>query len=104
MSVIFIAGGAVWMAVLAAVVGGALAGATNGVLIGYLRLRAFLTTIVMFLILRAVYDILIVRFAARIQMSDIDNPAFNYVGDGTVLGTPVSFASRSCSRCSAMSS
>ena len=91
-AVIFIAGGAVWMAVLAAVAVGALAGAINGVLIGYMRLRAFLTTIVMFLILRAVYDILIVRFAARIQMSDIDNPAFNYVGDGTLLGLPVSFA------------
>jgi ribose transport system permease protein len=91
-SVIFIFGGSVWMAALAAIAVGALAGSINGFLIGYMRLRAFLTTIVMFLILRSVYDILIVRFAKLIQLSDVDNPGFNFVGDSTVLGLPVSFA------------
>ncbi|MEI9402580.1 ABC transporter permease [Mesorhizobium argentiipisi] len=90
-SVIYILGGPVWLAALSAVAVGALAGSINGVLVGYMRMRAFLTTIVTFLILRAVYDILTVRFANLIQTSDVDNASFNFIGDGTIAGLPMSF-------------
>ena len=39
-------------------------GAINGYLVGFLRLRAFLTTLVTFIIGRALFDILVVNFAA----------------------------------------
>ena len=38
---------------------GALLGAVNGVLIGYLRLRAFLTTLITLIIYRSAYDLLL---------------------------------------------
>src|SRR4051794_32530523 len=81
---VHIAEAPVWLALLAALATGAVLGAANGVLVGYLRLRAFLTTLVTFIIGRAVYDILIVNFAAGIQMSFVDNQVWDFVGDGTI--------------------
>ena len=60
----FIFGWPVWAALLAAIATGIVWGSLNGVLIGYMRLRAFLTTLVTFIIGRAIYDILVVNFAA----------------------------------------
>jgi ribose transport system permease protein len=57
-AVIYILGGPIWLALLAALATGAVVGAANGLLIGYLRLRAFLTTLVTFTILHAIYSIL----------------------------------------------
>ena len=48
----------------------------NGYLVGYLRLRAFLTTLVTFIIGRALFDILVVDFAARIQLSASTPPIY----------------------------
>src|SRR4029078_8090827 len=52
----------VWAALAAALATGGLYGAINGYLVGYLRLRAFLTTLVTFIIGRALFDILVVDF------------------------------------------
>ena len=45
---------------------GALLGAVNGVLIGYFRLRAFLTTLITLIIYRALYDLLTADYATLI--------------------------------------
>lgn len=72
---------------------GAAVGAINGTLIGYLRLRAFLTTLVMLIILRAVVDIIALRFGSTL-ITDYDIVGieiFDWLADGTVLGIPTSF-------------
>jgi ribose transport system permease protein len=89
-STFFIFGLPVWVALLAAVATGMVFGALNGFLIGYLRLRAFLTTLVTFIIGRALYDILVVNFAADVQMSTVTSPVWDFIGDGTVHGFSIS--------------
>lgn len=80
----------VWVALLAAISVGAAFGAINGFLIGYVRLRAFLTTLVTFIIGRAIYDILVVNFASQVQLSDVSSDLWDYIGDGTVFGIAIS--------------
>jgi len=58
-----------WVALAASLAAGLVFGAINGFLIGYLKLRAFITTLVTFIIGRALYDILVVDFGSQIQMS-----------------------------------
>jgi len=87
---LFIFGLPVWVAGLAALLTGAVFGALNGYLIGYLQLRAFLTTLVTFIIGRALFDILIVNFAAQIQLSTMQSDLWDFIGDSTVLGFSVS--------------
>ncbi len=86
----FILGLPVWVALLATLATGLVFGALNGFLIGYLRLRAFLTTLVTFIIGRAIYDILVVNFAAQVQMSTFQSDLWDFIGDGTVFGFSVS--------------
>src|SRR5450756_3242222 len=47
--------------IIVTMVFGALLGAVNGVLIGYLRLRAFITTLITLIIYRSTFDLLIQR-------------------------------------------
>src|SRR4029079_3836115 len=89
-STFFIFGFPVWAAFLSAVAVGMVFGAINGYLIGYLRLRAFLTTLVTLVIGRALYDILIINFAAQVQQSDITSEIWDFIGDGKIMGLSVS--------------
>ena len=89
-SSVFILGLPVWVGFLAAVATGATFGAINGYLIGFMRLRAFLTTLVTFIIGRSIYDILVVNFAAQIQTSSITSVTWDFIGDGRILGLSVS--------------
>lgn len=82
-----------WAVVPVVLATGALVGLINGLLIGYLRLRAFLTTLAMLIIVRAVVDTLGLNFGRKIGMAFADAPAFEYLGTGTLLGIPVNFAS-----------
>src|SRR5262245_38423359 len=68
-----------WMALGAALLTGIACGSLNGFLIGYLRLRAFLTTLVTFIIGRALYDLLIVKFAAQVQLSSVTSDVWDYI-------------------------
>ena len=85
-STFFIFEAPVWLAFLAAIATGLIFGALNGYLIGYLRLRAFLTTLVTFIIGRALFDILVVNYGAQIQMSMASSDLWDFIGDGTIYG------------------
>jgi ribose transport system permease protein len=78
----------VGLAVLGTLVSGALLGAINGLLIGYLRLRAFLTTLITLIIFRSLYEILSVQFSTEIAGNLPDSAAWAFLGDGTFLGLP----------------
>src|SRR3954454_5791027 len=67
---------------------GALLGAVNGFLIGYLRLRAFITTLITLIIYRSAYDLLIQRYSNTIASAFPDIPSWNFIGDGAVFGIP----------------
>ncbi|RTZ98509.1 MAG: ABC transporter permease [Deltaproteobacteria bacterium] len=85
-SVFFIFAMPVWVAFLAATAAGLIFGAINGYLIGYIRLRAFLTTLVTLIIGRAFFEILIVHFSSQAQMSQVSSDIWDFIGDGTVFG------------------
>lgn len=70
-------------AVAATLLSGALLGAVNGVLIGYFRLRAFLTTLITLIVYRALYDILIADYSTAIAGGLPDSLAWDFVGTGT---------------------
>lgn len=64
-------------------------GAVNGVLIGYLRLRAFLTTLITLIVFRAIYDLLVAEHAVAIAMGFPESPFWDLMGYGTFGGLPV---------------
>jgi ribose transport system permease protein len=76
-----------------AVLFGAAIGSINGVLIGYLRLRAFLTTLVVLIIVRAVVDMLLLSYVpSLLSSSDVNGEGlWDFLGDGQVFGIPSSF-------------
>ncbi|MGJ4906067.1 ABC transporter permease [Bradyrhizobium sp. HKCCYLS2058] len=74
--------------VLATMVVGGLLGAVNGVLIGYLRLRAFIATLITLIIYRSAFDLLIQRYSNAIASSLPDIPSWDFIGGGDVLGIP----------------
>ena len=67
-------------------------GAVNGALVGYLRLRAFLTTLVTLIIVRAGVD-LWGMIASPWAVSDYNingSDIFDFLGDGSLFGVPTS--------------
>ncbi len=77
--------------VLTLAAGGA-CGALNGVLIGYFRMRAFLTTLVSLIIFRAVVDMLLLRYSLEISAVFPDSELWAEIGDGSLFDTvPYSF-------------
>ncbi|MGH1367675.1 MAG: ABC transporter permease [Maritimibacter sp.] len=70
---------------------GAFVGAVNGALIGYLKLRAFLTTLVTLIIVRSIVDLLLLEYSVDIAGTFLDSDAWYFLGDGSILGLPVSF-------------
>ncbi|HSB23084.1 MAG TPA: SMP-30/gluconolactonase/LRE family protein [Burkholderiaceae bacterium] len=78
----------VGLAVLGTLVCGALLGAVNGVLIGLLRLRAFLTTLITLIIFRAVYELLSLQYSTEIAGNLPDSAVWDFLGSGTFLHLP----------------
>ncbi|WP_022723544.1 SMP-30/gluconolactonase/LRE family protein [Rhodopseudomonas sp. B29] len=74
--------------IVATIACGALLGAVNGVLIGYLRLRAFITTLITLIIFRSTYDLLLVGNSVKIAASMPDFPSWDFIGGGDVFGIP----------------
>ena len=66
-------------------------GLVNGILVGYLRLRAFLTTLVTLIIVRAIVDLLLLEFAQDMSMSFYSSPLWDAMGLGGAWIFPFSF-------------
>jgi ribose transport system permease protein len=77
-----------WVAIPAVLLVGATLGALNGFLIGYLKLRAFLTTLVTLIIYRSLFDIILLNFAVEISGGFLDSEAWDFIGDGDIFGLP----------------
>ncbi|PCH75532.1 MAG: ABC transporter permease [Rhodobacteraceae bacterium] len=80
-----------WVAIPAVLLVGATLGALNGFLIGYLKLRAFLTTLVTLIIYRSLFDIILLNFAVEISGGFLDSEAWDFIGDGDIFGLPSGF-------------
>jgi len=89
---LFVLGLPVGLVVLATLATGAAIGAGNGFLIGYLKSRPFLTTLVTLIILRASVNLLNERYATVFATNSVDSDAWDFLGDGRVLGVPVNAA------------
>jgi len=76
--------------VVATLATGAFVGLVNGVLVGYLRLRAFLTTLVTLIIVRAIVDMLLLNYSVKIAGAFIDSDAWYFLGEGSIFRTPFS--------------
>ncbi|MEH6405141.1 MAG: SMP-30/gluconolactonase/LRE family protein [Sneathiella sp.] len=88
LSLINMFGWPLWAAIPAVLVFGAALGAVNGFLIGYLKLRAFLTTLVTLIIYRAIVDIGLMNFAVEISGGFLESEAWDFIGDGDIFGIP----------------
>ncbi|WP_438751030.1 ABC transporter permease [Pararhizobium sp. O133] len=86
-----LAGWSVWTTVPAVILICGSVGLLNGVLIGYLRLRAFLTTLVTLIIVRAVVDMLLLKYAQAMSMSFYQSDLWDLMGLGGFFGVPFSF-------------
>ena len=75
-------------AVVATLICGAALGAVNGILIGYFRLRAFLTTLITLIIYRATYDLLTADYATAIAGGLPESQVWDFIGNGDWLGVP----------------
>src|SRR6201996_7887674 len=70
--------------IVATLVCGALLGAVNG----FLRLRAFITTLITLIIYRSAYDLLLFDNSNKIAAAFPDFPSWNFIGGGGVAGVP----------------
>ena len=80
-----------WLAVSAVILIGGAIGLINGILIGYLRLRAFLTTLVTLIVVRAVVDTLLLSYSRQIGGADIHSAVWDFLAFGDVFGVSASF-------------
>src|SRR6185312_3491091 len=74
---LFVLGFPAWLVVIATLLTGAIVGAGNGVLIGYLKARPFLTTLVTLIILRACVNLLNERFATVFATNSVESDAWD---------------------------
>jgi simple sugar transport system ATP-binding protein len=71
---------------------GLVLGLFNGYLVGVLRLRAFLTTLISIVIFRALYDILVARYGNSVTSADIpDSDFWNFLAFGEIWGLGLPF-------------
>ncbi len=89
---LFVLGFPAWLVVVATLLTGAVVGAGNGFLFGSLKARPFLTTLVTLIILRASVNLLDERYATVFATNSIDNDAWDFLGEGSILGVPVNAA------------
>lgn len=75
---------------VATVLGCAVVGAVNGVLIGFLRLRAFLTTLVTLIIVRACVDMALLKYSVAISSGTFASSVWDFVGSASIIGLPFS--------------
>ncbi len=78
LAVMNVLGWPVWAALPLTVLACAGVGLVNGILVGLLRLRAFLTTLVTLIIVRAVVDMLLLKYAVTISGGFVDDPVWDF--------------------------
>lgn len=81
-----------WAVVGGTLIVGTAIGSINGLLIGYLKARPFLTTLVTLIILRAAVHLLNEKYAQVFATTSIDSDSWDFFGEGFVLGIPVNAA------------
>ena len=69
---------------------GAGVGLVNGLLVGYLRLRAFLTTLVMLILLRAIVEMMLLSQSVEITSKFVQSDAWDVLGLNRYFGMPAS--------------
>lgn len=69
---------------------GGLVGAVNGFLVGFLRLRAFLTTLVTLILVRAIVELLSLNYGVDASYSEVPVPVWDALGYARFLGMPLS--------------
>jgi ribose transport system permease protein len=79
----------VWATMLCTIGISAALGSVNGVLVGYVKTRPFLTTLVSLIVLRAAYNMLSQNFAFSLALSTESSEVWTFVGGGRMLGVPV---------------
>ncbi len=79
------------LTIACALLSGALVGLLNGILVGYLRLRAFLTTLVTLIIVRAIDDILLLKYSTQVVIPKTQSDIWDFIGGDDVYGVPVPF-------------
>ena len=79
-----------WVVPFGALAIGGVIGLVNGLLIGYLRLRAFLTSLVTLIVVRAVFDTLSLKYQIAVSMPTQKSAFWEYIGGGAAFGVPVS--------------
>lgn len=83
----------IWAVFAAAMAVGGLVGLINGILIGYLRLRAFIATLVTMILVRAIVEKIVLVWGVDISSAYVDSAVWDFVADGDVFGwVPFSFA------------
>ena len=90
LAVMNILGWPVGAALLCTLAACCLVGLLNGMLVGLLRLRAFLTTLVTLIIVRAVVDMLLLKYAVQISGAFVDSDVWDFIGSGSAFGVPFS--------------
>ncbi len=80
-------GAPLWLAILCTLAVGALVGAFNGAMVGFLDLGAFLATLVSLLIFRALSNLLILKYAIDMT-GGYDSGVWTMLGEGSILGIP----------------
>jgi ribose transport system permease protein len=88
LALLLIVGVPAWAAVLLTIVVGGLIGAFNGYVVAYLKGRPFLSTLVTFIILQAILNILVVRYSPRLAVAPRSDPLWALPGHGKVAGLP----------------
>ena len=76
------------LALAATIAIGMVCGAINGFLIGYLRLRAFLTTLVTLVIYRSIYELIFPRISTDLVTGTAESASWDFLNFGTVYGIP----------------
>lgn len=79
------------VAVPAVLAVGALCGLLNGVLIGYFKLRAFLTTLATLIIVRAMVDLLTFGYGGDLVAGFPQSKTWDLLADGSLFGIPLCF-------------
>lgn len=74
--------------IVTTLIAGAILGGVNGLLIGYLRLRAFLTTLITLIIYFSIFDLLTLRYAVEISSNSMDSAAWDWIGNGDAFSIP----------------